>query len=110
MFRRFYDHRIIFTNAVSCIGELDCLCALADVSADTSSGVMCKPELLARTDSKKKVLELIKMRHPCYQMVMKDSSRKKFIPNDLVLGQTEDSPQTLLITGPNMGGKSTLLR
>ena len=39
-------------------------------------------------------------------MIMKDSSTRKFIPNDLTLG----SPNTLLITGPNMGGKSTLLR
>jgi len=46
------------------------------------------------------------MRHPCVQSVMGDSSSKKFIPNDLALGQ----PHTLLITGPNMGGKSTLLR
>lgn len=37
---------------------------------------------------------------------MKDNARKKFIPNDLELGK----PSTLLITGPNMGGKSTLLR
>ena len=37
---------------------------------------------------------------------MKDSSKKNFIPNDVVLGE----PHALLITGPNMGGKSTLLR
>ena len=37
---------------------------------------------------------------------MKDNARKKFIPNDIELGK----PSTLLITGPNMGGKSTLLR
>ena len=38
---------------------------------------------------------------------MKDSTKKKFIPNDVSLGQPSE---TLLITGPNMGGKSTLLR
>ena len=86
MFAKFYENRSIFSNAVSCIGELDCLCALADVSADDSFGPMCKPEILPRTADGKKVLELKQMRHPCVQMVMKDSSRSKFIPNDLVLG------------------------
>lgn len=42
------------------------------------------------------------------------NSAKKFIPNDVVMGRKicmkEDSPSILLITGPNMGGKSTLLR
>jgi DNA mismatch repair protein MSH6 len=33
--------------------------------------------------------------------------KKKFVPNDVVMG---DEPHILLITGPNMGGKSTLLR
>lgn len=33
-----------------------------------------------------------------------------YIPNDISLG-TNDSPENvILITGPNMGGKSTLLR
>ena len=106
MFCRFYEHRTIFSNAASCVGELDCLCALADVSADSSNGVMCKPEVLPRPVDGKQILELKKMRHPCVQMVMKDSASRKFIPNDVTLSE----PHTLLITGPNMGGKSTFLR
>jgi len=42
------------------------------------------------------------------------SAPKKFIPNDCVMGNLKGSdiktPRILLITGPNMGGKSTLLR
>jgi DNA mismatch repair protein MSH6 len=41
------------------------------------------------------------------------NSAKKFIPNDVIMGRkkgAEVSPSILLITGPNMGGKSTLLR
>jgi DNA mismatch repair protein MSH6 len=41
------------------------------------------------------------------------SAPKKFIPNDVVMGSklgNGKSPAILLITGPNMGGKSTLLR
>lgn len=105
MFHKFYENRAVFSNAVACIGELDCLCTLADVSGDDSFGPMCKPEVLpARTDQAK-ILELVQMRHPCVQMIMKDQNRR-FIPNDIHIGE----PQTLLITGPNMGGKSTLLR
>jgi hypothetical protein len=33
MFKTFYENRGLFTNAVSCVGELDCLCALAVVSS-----------------------------------------------------------------------------
>jgi len=40
------------------------------------------------------------MRHPCA------ARGKKFIPNDTII----DKDSVLLVTGPNMGGKSTLLR
>jgi DNA mismatch repair protein MutS len=36
--------------------------------------------------------------------------RNKFIPNSLTLGDGKDIPRIKLITGPNMGGKSTFLR
>lgn len=44
---------------------------------------------------------------------MNGSKVKKFVPNDVIMGTLkgeEKSPEVLLITGPNMGGKSTLLR
>ena len=46
------------------------------------------------------------MVHPCVVMTNKESS---FIPNDLTLDNKADQ-SLLLVTGPNMGGKSTLLR
>lgn len=42
------------------------------------------------------------MRHPCVEKLA-----KTFVPNDVEINGKE---QSLLITGPNMGGKSTLLR
>ena len=42
-------------------------------------------------------------RHP----VVERTSSRPFIPNDVVLG---DSRRMLVVTGPNMGGKSTLMR
>lgn len=33
MFKKFYESRAVFANTAACVGELDCLCALAVVSA-----------------------------------------------------------------------------
>jgi len=46
------------------------------------------------------------MRHPCAAAQMHQLN-KTFIPNDTILSSEES---LLLLTGPNMGGKSTLLR
>ena len=48
-------------------------------------------------------LKLIDCRHPVVEQVMKD----KYIPNDIVMDKTTN---ILLITGPNMAGKSTYMR
>lgn len=45
------------------------------------------------------------MVHPCVTM----TGQKNFIPNDTLI-DTSKSQSLLLVTGPNMGGKSTLLR
>lgn len=45
--------------------------------------------------------------------VLGKNTPKKFIPNDCTMGSLKGepiNPPILLITGPNMGGKSTLLR
>lgn len=73
---------------------------------------MTRPEFIDSEANKfHSYLELRKMRHPGVV-----STGINFIPNDTVIGRRldqneEDSgPYILLITGPNMGGKSTLLR
>lgn len=55
------------------------------------------------TLSEKRGLEIMQGRHPVVEQVMKDP----FIPNDLSLNE---QTSLLLITGPNMGGKSTYMR
>jgi DNA mismatch repair protein MutS len=49
-------------------------------------------------------IEIVQGRHP----VIEALSREPFIPNDLYMNNSTD--RLLIITGPNMGGKSTILR
>ena len=52
------------------------------------------------------VLEIIEGRHPVVELNMNNSDNR-FIPNDLKMN---DDKSILLITGPNMSGKSTYMR
>ena len=61
------------------------------------------------------VIEAVAARHPVIEQWMEETREGRFIANDLYLnagGQNEKDggPSLLLITGPNMGGKSTYLR
>lgn len=50
MFKKFYGYRAIFTRAVQCAAELDCLCALAIISSFEDYGPMCRPEIIEDND------------------------------------------------------------
>jgi DNA mismatch repair protein MutS len=78
----------------SALAQLDTLCALAERAATLN---FCQPEL---TDDA--VVSITAGRHPVVESRIGD-----FIPNDTELSR---SRQMLLITGPNMGGKSTYMR
>ncbi|KAI8853214.1 muts domain V-domain-containing protein [Chytridium lagenaria] len=79
---------------------LDCLCSLTFCRLSMGSPV-CRPQF---AEGKQRVLDFEELRHPC---IVSDVG-KDFIPNDIALGSGEAS--MILLTGPNMGGKSTLLR
>ncbi len=71
---------------------------------------MCKPEFIKKTDNDgRPYLELRQVRHPCIV-----ETGVRFVPNDTVMGElvskSQQSQRVLLVTGPNMGGKSTVLR
>ena len=78
------------------VAELDCLQAMATVS--TRFGYT-RPRFVATRG----VLKLCGSRHP----ILERDSEKPFIPNNIMM---DDSARFLLITGPNMAGKSTLMR
>jgi len=56
------------------------------------------------------VFEAINGRHPVIEQWLEETREGRFIANDLFLDAGSDGPSLLLITGPNMGGKSTYLR
>jgi DNA mismatch repair protein MutS len=80
------------------IARLDCLQSFASVSAENN---YVRPVL---NDSKR--LDIRDGRHPVIEKQLPLS--ESYIPNDLLL-DTEDQ-QIIILTGPNMSGKSALLR
>ena len=54
-------------------------------------------------------LEFIQARHPVVERRMEEAGSGRFVPNSVYL-DADTGPAVLLITGPNMGGKSTYLR
>ncbi len=62
------------------------------------------------TLSEENVLEAVAARHPVIEQLMEETREGHFISNDVYLNSGIEGPSLLLITGPNMGGKSTYLR
>jgi len=86
----------------SAVAEADLLACFAHLAAGRR---YTRPKLDAEP-----VLEAFAARHPVIEQWMEDTREGRFIANDLYLNATQDGPSLLLITGPNMGGKSTYLR
>lgn len=80
------------------LAELDCLQSFAEVAVKNR---YVRPEI---NDSD--LIQIIKGRHPVVEKTL--PAGEPFIPNDLYLDNTEY--QILMITGPNMAGKSMILR
>ena len=87
----------IQTNA-RLIATLDCFVSLADVATEYH---YVSPEVNDST-----TLEIIDGRHPVIERLLPPG--EKYIPNDVRL--STDRQQILIITGPNMSGKSSYLR
>ena len=78
------------------LAQLDVLASLAEVAAREG---YVRPEV-----DDGDTLEIIAGRHPVVERMM---PRDQFIPNDVSL---EPSARMIILTGPNMAGKSTILR
>jgi len=106
-FTNFSQHRDVWDQVVTCIAELDCLISLHMTSA-FAPFQMCRPKFLK---GPKQVLKFRDARHPCaHASQVATGGQGDFISNDTVLGTEENEAHFVIVTGPNMGGKSTLLR
>ncbi|HKU23251.1 MAG TPA: DNA mismatch repair protein MutS [Terriglobales bacterium] len=82
------------------LAEVDVLASFAQVAA---LGHYSRPQLDDSDD-----IEIIEGRHPVIERAELTGSSDRFVPNDLYLNSSTHN--ILLLTGPNMGGKSTYLR
>jgi DNA mismatch repair protein MSH6 len=89
-------------NAVSTIDVLRSFAAMTL----SSFGAMCRPQVLLKDDVP--ILRMKGLWHP-YAFA---ENANGLVPNDLTLGQDLSGLNrfALLLTGPNMGGKSTIMR
>jgi DNA mismatch repair protein MutS len=89
------DRLAALQATASALATLDCLAALAERAAQLN---WTEPKLVAET-----CLEIRGGRHP----VVEHFIEGPFVPNDL---QLDAARRMLVVTGPNMGGKSTYMR
>ncbi|MBQ9948305.1 MAG: DNA mismatch repair protein MutS [Oscillospiraceae bacterium] len=84
-------------NTAAAVSETDVLCSFASVSIENN---YAKPEMTL--DS---VIDIKGGRHPVIEKMLKD---RPFTPNDTYLDLNDS--RLIIITGPNMSGKSTFMR
>ncbi|MBZ5567852.1 MAG: DNA mismatch repair protein MutS [Acidobacteriia bacterium] len=82
------------------VAQVDVLAGLAYLAANNN---YCRPKFVEGGE-----IEIREGRHPVVERPELTGSNDRFVPNDLYLNATSDT--ILVLTGPNMGGKSTYLR
>jgi DNA mismatch repair protein MutS len=89
--------------AAEAIAEIDVLCSLAQCAAERA---YVRPEFTAHSE-----VHIVDGRHPVMETIMRGNGSAHgsgFVPNDLYLQLAKH--RFIILTGPNMGGKSTYLR
>jgi DNA mismatch repair protein MutS len=93
------------------VAEADLLACFAHLAAARR---YVRPQLVEEP-----ALEAVAARHPVIEQWLEETREGRFIANDLYLcaspesspkDKSAEAPSLLLVTGPNMGGKSTYLR
>ncbi|KAJ3050193.1 Mismatch repair protein msh3, partial [Rhizophlyctis rosea] len=84
----------LFRNTIQAVATADCLLSLATVASQPG---YCKPEFVEES-----IVDVKEGRHPMVEQLMSG-----YVSNDVLL---DEERRCLLITGPNMGGKSSYIR
>jgi len=91
------------------LAEVDVLASLAHIAVLRN---YCRPRFIAANQENAQQntgdLEIVEGRHPVIEQQEMAGGTERFVPNDLYLNASTHT--ILLLTGPNMGGKSTYLR
>lgn len=85
-----------FRDCIQSLATLDCLLSLATIASQPG---YVKPEYTQET-----CIQVEQGRHPMVEQIILDT----YVPNDIDL--ESDGTRALLVTGPNMGGKSSYVR
>jgi DNA mismatch repair protein MutS len=93
------------------LAEVDVLASFAHIATLRD---YCRPRFEPSSSPHAGDLEIVEGRHPVIELQELSGSSDRFIPNDLFLNSSPDAAQSthniIVLTGPNMGGKSTYLR
>nr|XP_042896771.1 DNA mismatch repair protein Msh3 isoform X2 [Parasteatoda tepidariorum] len=92
--KNFYKYK----RAISYLAELDCYLSFAQVSREEK---FCRPHL-SETDNR--IFSVVQGRHPVLTKLIEE---KQFVANDILMNCANNC---VIVTGPNMGGKSTYVR
>jgi len=87
-------------RTAAAVAELDVYLSLARIAADFN--------YVRPTFNDAGEIQIIGGRHPVIERLAESERAERFIPNDLYLNNSDSL--VAIITGPNMGGKSTYLR
>ena len=96
--RKIQENISLVQNNCRILARLDVLSGFAELAV---SNRYCRPQM---NDSK--VVDIKQGRHPVIETMMQ--AGEEFVPNDIYLDN--ENQQLIILTGPNMAGKSALLR
>ncbi|NUM30773.1 MAG: DNA mismatch repair protein MutS [Bacteroidetes bacterium] len=102
LYKDFVEFTANFFNEIKInsqqLAKLDCLVNFSEISLQNNYN---KPEI-----NESKALTLLACRHPVLEKQLQNG--EEYIPNDIHLNDNEN--QIIILTGPNMSGKSAILR
>ncbi|ETE66136.1 DNA mismatch repair protein Msh3, partial [Ophiophagus hannah] len=95
----FNEHYHALSQAVGHLATVDCVFSLAEAA---KQGDYCRPVII---DEKSEIM-IKNGKHPVIDVLL--GEQQQYVPNDTFL--SENSQRVMVITGPNMGGKSSYIK
>nr|XP_034955668.1 DNA mismatch repair protein Msh3 isoform X2 [Zootoca vivipara] len=95
----FNDHYYTISKAVGHLATVDCIFSLVEVA---KQGDYCRPVI---KDGRSEIM-IKNGKHPVIDVLL--GEQEQYVPNDTHL--SEDGQRVMIITGPNMGGKSSYIK